>query len=187
MDHVIASQTGDLQRRRIVCLGNELRGDDGVGVQIGRVLEQLELPEGVEVEILVSVGLDLVDAVISSDLVVLVDALCTLSAAPGTCITFEVDQLEGTGSGPGWCHGIGLPRVLEVARRMRPDLALPRIVVIGVEVHHSVADRFETGLSEPVKQALPELVAMVLQAVGADFQLIQRGIDAARRFSGKSR
>jgi hydrogenase maturation protease len=150
-----------------VCLGNELRGDDGVGIQVGRLLEQLELPEGVEVELHASAGLDLVDTVLSSDLLVLVDALRTSTVAPGTCITFEVDHPEqvGTGSGPGWCHGFGLPRVLEVARRMRPGSDLPRIVVIGVEI--LVKDRFETGLSEPVSRALPELLSLVLQSVEA--------------------
>jgi hydrogenase maturation protease len=173
------------QRKRIVCLGNELRGDDGVGVQVGRLLEQLELPEDVEVELLASAGLDLVDSMIASDLVVLVDALRT-SAAPGTCFTFELDQLlEGTGPGPVWCHGIGLPRVLELARRLRPDSALPRIVVAGVEI--LAAERFEAGLSEPVRRAVPELMAIVLQAVGVEIDLIKRGLDAARRFSGKRR
>jgi hydrogenase maturation protease len=174
---------GDLRRKRIVCLGNELRGDDGVGVKVGRVLEQLELPQGTEVEILASAGLDLVDAMISSDLVVVVDALRTSTAAPGTCLTFEVDQPEGFGLGPRWSHGVGLPQVLQIARRMRPDLAPPKIVVIGVEIE--AAERFETVLSGPVQQVFSELVEMVLRAVDAEPQLIQQAVDAARRFSGK--
>ena len=32
----------------IVCLGNELAGDDGIGYRVGRVLKALPLPAGLE-------------------------------------------------------------------------------------------------------------------------------------------
>ena len=51
---------------RIVCVGNELVSDDGLGIRVGRALQRLPLPAGVEVVFAADIGLDLIDTVMSA-------------------------------------------------------------------------------------------------------------------------
>ena len=53
---------------RILCLGNELVRDDGVGIRIGRILMALPLPADVRVELAPQLGFDLLDVMGRQDL-----------------------------------------------------------------------------------------------------------------------
>jgi hydrogenase maturation protease len=50
-------------RTHLVCLGNELVGDDGIGIRVGRVLLGLALPSEITVELRASLGFDLLDII----------------------------------------------------------------------------------------------------------------------------
>ena len=75
---------------RILCLGNELVSDDGVGIRVGRVLAQLPLPAGVTVEFQLGIGLELMDSLRPAEELIIVDAAQT-GAPPGTCHITELD------------------------------------------------------------------------------------------------
>ena len=83
---------------RILCLGNELVRDDGVGIRIGRILMSLPLPADVRVELAPQLGFDLLDAVAGAERVILVDAMST-GRAVGTCVTLEGRAIERYNSG----------------------------------------------------------------------------------------
>ena len=62
---------------RILCLGNELVRDDGVGIRIGRILGELPLPAEVCVELAPHLGFALLDVVAGADCVMLASSLLT--------------------------------------------------------------------------------------------------------------
>ena len=159
-------------RTRIVCLGNELVCDDGVGIRIGRALQELELPEHVAVVMAADVGLDLIDAVASSDRLVVVDATRT-GRPPGTIHVMSEGAVSGLAQTPCCCHAVGLPELLRLAAHLNPERHAPEVVLIGVEAE--VLDQFGTALSPVVRQALPEAAARVLAAVGAREETVARG------------
>ena len=149
----------------MVCLGNELRCDDGVGIHVGRLLEARGLPAGVALEYAPAAGLDLLEALASdAELVVLVDALQT-GAAPGSCRVIEAEAWSPPASGrpTSWCHGASLAQVQEAARLLRPGGGLPRVVVVGIEA--AELGRFDTSPSAPVAAALLTAVEQVLRLV----------------------
>ncbi len=151
-------------RAQVVCLGNELRMDDGVGIHVGRRLEARGLPAGVTLQYAPSAGLDLLEALVEAELVVLVDALQT-GAAPGTCQVLEPsDWLPAAERPTSWCHGASLDQVLVAARALRPGHDLPRVLVVGVEAQEM--GRYATELTPAVAAALDDAVARVLALIG---------------------
>ncbi|HMA92685.1 MAG TPA: hydrogenase maturation protease, partial [Polyangiaceae bacterium] len=76
------------QRKRVVCVGNELCHDDGLAAAIGRILESSLDTSQVEVVFAAEFGLSTLDAFLDVQQVVVVDAIAT-GGAPGTCCLHE--------------------------------------------------------------------------------------------------
>lgn len=158
----------------IVCLGSEIRADDGVGIVVGRVLQRLELPRHVRVCFLPAVGLDLADVLLDAARVVVVDAWPT--GAPAG--TVRRAGLAALGPGPpgGWTHELSLRQVMATVERLYPERPLPELRLVGVEpatMH---------GFGPPgaaVRAALPEAVAAVLREAELE-PLVQPGQREAR-------
>ncbi|MCS6965099.1 MAG: hydrogenase maturation protease [Thermoflexus sp.] len=145
----------------ILGLGNDLLSDDGVGLLAVRALRE-ELGEIGEVELVESPlsGLALLDLLIGYDRVILIDAVQTGQAPPGTIWRWRVEEL-GSVRAPS-PHYAGLPEMLAVARALQ--IPFPeRIEIYAMEV----ADPLTIGgdLTPAVREALPELVRQVREQV----------------------
>ena len=161
---------------RIICLGNELVCDDGVGIRVGRILRELDLPPQLTVEFQLGVGFDLLDTMQTGQRLVLVDAMQT-GADPGTVSTMEVKQVEALACAPYCCHAVGIADLLLLARKLAPEWLPTEVLVVGVEAVELF--RFGTTLSEPVRAALPGAVRATLEAAGADEALIGQAVARA--------
>jgi hydrogenase maturation protease len=163
---------------RILCLGNELVRDDGVGIRIGRILMDLPLPAGVRVEFAPQLGFDLLDAVAEADHIILVDAMTT-GQTPGTCVTFEGRAIERYSTGASASHTIGIAELMELAHRLAPSRAPATLHFVGVE-GSAFAD-YGMDLSPEVTSAIPNAVESVLRLVGATPDLLAAGREASER------
>jgi hydrogenase maturation protease len=148
----------------ILCLGNEIIGDDGVGIRVGRVLASLDLPANVEVILRPNVGLDLIELLEEHEAIILVDAMTSQRPA-GTCEVLELAAAKQMANCPSCSHSIGIPQILQLANHMFPKRALSTIRIVGIEA--SSLDTFGVGLSPVVQQALPNAVDAVLELVNA--------------------
>jgi len=166
---------------RILCLGNELAGDDGIGSRVGRILRTLELPPGITVELGGRIGLELLDTLQAGERLVFVDAMQS-GRPPGACSVFEFGEQSPAAQSRVCCHEVGLEDVLALARRLAPERLPSRVVTIGVEA--AVIDRFETRLSDAVREALPHAVEAVLRTIDASDALVAKGIAEATRLRG---
>jgi hydrogenase maturation protease len=166
---------------RVLCLGNELVRDDGVGIRIGRILMGLALPDDVHVELAPQLGFDLLDVVAESGHVVLVDAMST-GRTPGTCVTLEGRAIERYGAGASASHTIGIAELMELAHRLAPERAPATLHFVGVE-GVAFAD-YGAELTPEVEAAIPDAVEAVLRVIGADAELLAAG--RAANADGKS-
>jgi len=162
---------------RIICVGNELVCDDGVGIRIGRILAQLPLPEGVCVELSPQLGFDLLDVVASADRIVLVDAMST-GRAVGTCVTLEGQAIERYGAGASASHTIGIAELMKLATELAPQREPASLHFVGVE--GLAFTEYGTTLSPEVAAAIPAAVEAVLRIIGASDELISSGRDKSR-------
>lgn len=157
---------------RILCLGNELAADDGIGIRVGRVLSTLELPADTTLEIRRRIGFELLDSLAPADELLLVDATRT-GAPAGTCRVIELDEVTALASTPYCCHGVGLPELLAALATLRPDAVPKRVRVLGIEAE--VTDRCSTTLTPALSKALPGAVVEALELCGASAELLAEG------------
>jgi hydrogenase maturation protease len=143
----------------VIGIGNELRGDDGLGPTVVRALREKDL-HGVRVMEMEGEGAALIDAWRGYDRVILVDAIAS-GSTPGlfhaldACITEIPRTLFRSSS-----HLFGVGEAIELARRV--DLLPHTLWVYGIE-----GDSFGFGdqLSPSVKSRLPEFLEDVMEKV----------------------
>ena len=135
----------------ILCLGNDVLRDDGVGWAVADALEAgASLGPGVEVRRSALAGLYLLDALTGYDRAVVVDAIRTGTRPPGTILSVPLTALRGPhGPSP---HAVGLPTVVRLGRQAGVPLPDPiHVVAIEVEDMTTVAE----GLTPLVAAAVP--------------------------------
>ena len=143
----------------VVGVGNAMRGDDAVGLEVARLLEGT-LPPTVSLRICEGEPVALLDMWTGCERVVLVDAMVS-GAEPGTVRTFDAvasplpPELSGTST-----HLLGVGEAIELARTLG---RLPgRIEVFAIE-----AARLDAGepLSAPVAAAAMVVATSIREAL----------------------
>jgi len=114
---------------RVLGLGNDLLADDAFGLRVARKIEE-RFGESAEVIRSSVSGLHLLEQVLGTERLIVVDTVITGDCPPGTVRVFAAgDARAARGGSP---HTIGLFDALEVARGA--GLAVPReISVVAVE------------------------------------------------------
>ncbi len=161
---------------RVLCLGNELAGDDGIGIRVGRVLKSLPLPDDLEVVLRPALGFESLDDCQGCDELIVVDATST-GEAPGTCRFQPLDALATLSAPFGSTHALGLWQLVEVARHLGTVPSSIRAITVEAESF----ERNSIELSPRVAAALPRAVGLVLDLVGADGALRHLGRERAVR------
>jgi hydrogenase maturation protease len=145
----------------VLCLGNALRRDDAVALRAAALLEA-DPPPGATVRRTAVSGLYLLDEMEGLDRVVVVDAIRTGRHAPGTVLSFPLEDLR-TPEGPS-PHAIGLPSLLARARSAGAPVP-SRIHVVAIEVLE--LDTMGEGLTPEVERSVPRVAEAVRRAVAA--------------------
>jgi hydrogenase maturation protease len=148
----------------ILCLGNDILRDDGVGWAIADELEAclphapLPTPQSPRVVVKRSAlsGFYLLDELTGWDSVIVVDAVRTGVHAPGTVLSFPFEAL-GTEAGPS-PHAVGLPTIVALGRRS--GVPLPQAIHI-VAVEADDMESFCEGLTPAVREAVPKAVDVI--------------------------
>jgi hydrogenase maturation protease len=142
----------------VIGVGNELRSDDGAGIEVARSLRARATAAGIAVDEEQGEPAALLQAWDGRDAVLLVDTARS-GGEPGAVRRFDVSQeplpagLRGSSS----THAVGVSEAIELARALR---RLPaRVVVYAIAGATFEAGR---GLSEPVEAAVPALADAVL-------------------------
>jgi len=153
----------------VLGLGNPIRRDDGVGLEVlhraQAALEELGGPGGpVICRGLCAGGFDLMYEVVGYDRLVVVDSLYTPTSVAGRVGVVTSDQLTCGDAGTVSPHLLGLPEALLWSARV--GYHTPRLeAAVVVEVDGRCME-FGEGLSEPVRAAIPEAVRTLCRIVG---------------------
>jgi len=148
----------------VLCLGNDILCDDGVGWAIADQLEtdppesRIPNPESRPMVVRRSAlsGFYLLDELTGWDSVIVVDAVQTGAHPPGTVLSFPFEAL-GTEAGPS-PHAVGLPTVVALGRRS--GVPLPSSIhIVAIEVDDM--ESFREGLTPAVRAAVPEAVDVI--------------------------
>jgi hydrogenase maturation protease len=183
-----ASVSGAAAPIRVLCLGNELIADDGLGIVTARALcERLardgsrvppasasdpavtmwafELPRLGCVEVVESAltGMYLLETVVGASRLIVVDSVVTGAAEPGTL--FELREADFAGPRGGSPHYIGILETLDLARALGLE-APADVVIVAVEA----GDYMTVGgqMTAPVAAAVPAVVERTLAILEGD-------------------
>jgi hydrogenase maturation protease len=136
----------------VLALGNDVLGDDGAGPAAAQSLRE-RYGELVDIVESGEAGLALLEILEGYERALLLDAILTGTAEPGTVLSFRPEAFRRVvAPSP---HYAGLPEVFDLARRL--EVSLPReIEVLAIEVKDPYTVR--EGLTPEVAAALPSLV-----------------------------
>ena len=115
----------------VVCIGNDLVADDGVGHAVFGELKRRNLPERVALKLLGLGGMALLHELHGEKILVVVDAV-QFGVSPGTVHLLEWHELPDAGSHVS-CHGIGIREAIEVSRKLYPDNTPEKVYLVGIE------------------------------------------------------
>ncbi len=142
---------------KVIAVGNDLYGDDGVGNAVLQVLEKMPDMKGVELIDGATDALGLIDHFSGVDHVIIVDA-AQMGEIPGTVKVFnkeevklkiKMDHLS--------VHGISLAETFNIAQAV--DSLPEKITIIGIEPKNIGISQ---KLSEVVTQSIPEIVSNII-------------------------
>jgi hydrogenase maturation protease len=150
----------------VVCVGNDLVADDGIGAEVYKRLHDMALPEHVRIVHLGVLGLDLLDVLTGTEQTMLIVDAVHLGAKPGTVHTFDLDELPRFHTDAIASHDIGIIQALEVGRRLFPERMPKTVKIIGVEgkcfneIRLSLSEEAQRGVTKALELIEKELYSL---------------------------
>ncbi len=151
----------NLEKTLIVGLGNILMGDEGVGVHVVRMLEQLNLPDGVECLDGGTGGFTLLEPLQCADHIVLIDAASD-DNAPGT-VTRTTPRFSRDYPRTLTAHDVGVKDLLDVfyIQGGGPDITL---YAITIDPHQPISMSLSKQAARAAEQAVQRILAELRSA-----------------------
>ena len=143
----------------VIGVGNPFRRDDGAGPAVVEALRD-QVPDGTVLAVSDGEPSRMLDLWHGADSVVVVEAVRTRPSRPGRLHTLSSAEAAAHRAGSASTHALGLGECLALAEALD---RLPREFVVHAVEASDIA--LGTGLSEPVRSALPELIERVAASV----------------------
>jgi hydrogenase maturation protease len=145
-------------RLTVLGVGNELMGDDGIGIRVVRALREQVLPDDVELIDAGVGGLNLLNVIERAEAILAIDA-AEMNMPPGSYRWVSPEQLRDS-QGPFLSlHDTSFAETLWLTERF---FARPPTTIFAIQPA-SVEPRL--GLSPPLAEKLPELVHAVCDSL----------------------
>ena len=142
---------------RVIGLGNTLRGDDGVGPEVVRILQRDYAREFKDITDLGSDAISVFEKLLENIPILVIDC-ARMGMPPGSVRRWSAGDVYSAPSVHGLSlHGFDLADVWRMAKAMGAESDL---IIIGVQPEKL---EFNTGLSRPVRKSLPAIIQMVCE------------------------
>lgn len=144
----------------IICIGNDLVADDGVGSKVYQQLLKQELPASVRLLFLGLGGLDLIEQMQGEENLIVVDAV-QFGVDAGTVHNIAWKDLPHMENRPVSGHGIGVREALDICRHLYPEKMPKSCSLIGIE--GTCFNELGNSLSPDVASAIPQAIKEIEQ------------------------
>ena len=156
-----SSAKPDVLTLRVLCLGNELLGDDALGCVVADQLRQFASPD-VDICCTPESGLHLLDRALGVRRLVVIDTVQTGNAPAGTIYQFLDSELPRVhGASP---HYVGLCEAVALARELGLHVA-EEVIILAVETVDCLT--LGAAMSPQVSSTVPQLVNIVRNMIPA--------------------
>ena len=147
----------------VLCFGNLWAGDDGLGIHLFQELCQRPLPPRVRLFEAGLLGLAALRCFEDCSKAIVVDALLEANGTAGTIRRLRPEELSQ--HAPLSSHALGVAYLLRVLPLAMAGTPLPAIVILAVTI--TQINPADNTLSPAVREAIPELMAMIEGEVNA--------------------
>ena len=146
----------------VLGIGNDILGDDGVGVHVARAVARKISAKETRVEETGAAGLSLLELIKGHERLIIADAILTDNTEVGKIHRLTLKDLAKTNNSitP---HDAALATTLEIGNSLFPGEMPREVVVYGVQT--SNVEQFSGKMSPAVKAAVPEVVRLILAEI----------------------
>jgi len=145
----------------VLCLGNPILTDDGLGIHIAAVLKKTVTSPEVDVVEAAMGGIRLLDFLTACDYAIIVDAIETKINQPGYIYRFDNKNFQESRHSYS-AHDIGLLTALSLGEKL--NIPLPKKIIMFAVEAENVCD-FSEECSVPVKLAIPKCVSLIIKEI----------------------
>ena len=152
----------------ILGVGNQILGDDGVGVHVANELKNRIQDPNITIEEAITGGMNLLDLILGYNRAIIIDAVKTEEGETGEVKRILLRDFSTMHS----CnpHDVSLIEAIDMAKKMGESRIPQEIVVIGV-LMKQIPCEFGEELSEKIAAAVPKAVEMILTEINKNNKL----------------
>jgi hydrogenase maturation protease len=146
----------------LVGLGNPIMGDDGVGINVVRLIKsKVQSQDGIEFKELSLGGLRLVEELLGFEEAIIVDSVSS-DEAVGKISEVTPEQLKNSrySSSP---HAMNFATALELYKKLKPESIPTRIRIFTIAINSEYT--FNDRLSPQVEEAAQRLANLVVDEI----------------------
>jgi hydrogenase maturation protease len=140
----------------VLGIGNPLLQDDRAGLEVVRIISQMNLP--VDTEEFYTVGFEVMDRLMEYERAFVVDACC-LDNKPGTVLEVGVDDIFSSHTLSN-SHAITLGATIKTGYELFPEEMPADLTIILIEIER--VDEFTDVMTLPVQKAVDRAVQMII-------------------------
>ena len=146
----------------VLGIGNDILGDDGVGIHVARAVARKISAKEARVEETGAGGLSLLELIKGHERLIIADAILTDNIEVGKIHRLTLKDLAKTNNSitP---HDAALATTLEIGNSLFPGEMPREVVVYGVQT--SNVEQFSGKMTPAVKAAVPEVVRLILAEI----------------------
>jgi hydrogenase maturation protease len=151
----------------ILGVGNQILGDDGVGVHISNELKKVVKNPNITIDEAITGGMNLLDLIIGYDKAIIIDAVKSEKGKDGSVQRIPISDFNTMHS----CnpHDVSLIEAIKMAKKMGENRIPKEIIIIGV-IMKQIPCEFKEKLSKKIAAAVPIAVKMTLDEINNDIK-----------------
>ena len=143
----------------VLGIGNPLFGDDGVGIEIARRIDERSVGSAVDVVEASASGIELLDIVSGYERLIVVDSIITREGRIGKLHRLRRDDFtDAIRAAPK--HQMNLFTTLEFGRNLNIDMP-DETVIYAVEIEEAL--EMKEGYTQELQDAIPGIVEAIIQ------------------------
>jgi hydrogenase maturation protease len=146
----------------ILGVGNQILGDDGVGVHVANELKKHIKNPDITIDEGITGGMNLLDLILGYDKAIIIDAVKAKDGKNGEVKKIPLNEFSTIHS----CnpHDVSLSEAINMAKKMGENRIPKEILIVGI-LMKEIPCEFKEKLSEKIAKAVPKAVKIVLNEI----------------------
>jgi hydrogenase maturation protease len=152
----------------ILGVGNQILGDDGVGVHVANELKKRIQDPDITIDEAITGGMNLLDLLLDYDKAIIIDAVKSETGENGEVKRIPLSDFSTIHS----CnpHDVSLVEAIEMAKKLGETRIPKEIIVIGIMMKQ-IPCEFGEKLSKNINAAVPKAVEMTLNEIENEIKI----------------